>query len=131
MDQTTPPTFSERWYAARPTKMFTMWCCGATAIVTIIIGFTWGQWVTGSTARAIAATHGEETVLRRLTPICVAQINGDPKKADKLKAMRALDAWQRGDYVQTQGWATMPGEQNPETRIAGECAKAAALLLAQ
>ena len=130
MDKIMPPTLSERWAAARPTKMGTLWCCVATAIVTMIIGFTWGQWVTGSTARAMAANQGEETLLRRLTPICVAQLNGDPKKADKLKAMKALDAYQRGDYVQTQGWATMPGEQNPETRIAGECAKIATALLA-
>ena len=45
--------------------------------------------------------------------------------------MKALDAWQRGEYVQTQRWATMPGEHNPETRIASECANAAAILLAE
>ncbi len=79
----------------------------------------------------MAATQGEETVLKRLTPICIAQLNGDPRKAEKLKAMRTLDAWPRSESVQTQGWATMPGEQNPETRIASECAKAAAILLAE
>jgi hypothetical protein len=125
MEYNAPPTLSERWTAARPTKMATFWCCVATAVVTMIIGFTWGQWVTGSTARAMAATQGEETVIKRLTPICIAQLKGDPKKAEKLKAMKALDSWQQGDYVKTQGWATMPGEQDPEARIASECAKLA------
>ena len=128
MDQKTAPTFTERWTSARLTKMGTAWCCVATAIVTIAIGFTWGQWVTASTARAMAATEGEETVVKRLTPICVHQFKGDPKKAEKLAAMKALDTWQQADYVKTQGWATMPGEQDPETRIANECAKLASSL---
>jgi len=131
MDKTTAPTLSERWTAARLTKMATVWCCVVTAIVTMIIGFTWGQWVTGSTARAMAATQGEETILKRLTPICIAQLNKDPKKTEKLKEMKALDSWKQTDYVQTQGWATMPGEQNPETRIASECAKVASSLAAE
>ena len=128
MGQTTAATFTERWASARPTKMVTVWCCVATAVVTIVIGFTWGQWVTGSTARAMAASRGEETLVRRLTPICVAQFRGDPKKEEKLRAMKALDSLQQADYVKTQGWATMPGEENPETRVASECAKLASSL---
>jgi response regulator RpfG family c-di-GMP phosphodiesterase len=27
------------------------------------------------------------------------------------------------DYVQKQGWATMPGEKKPDTRVAEECAR--------
>jgi hypothetical protein len=73
----------------------------------------------------MAASQGEDTLVKRLTPICVAQFNGDPKKDEKLKAMKALDSWQQADYVKTQGWATMPGEQNPETRVASECARLA------
>ena len=129
MGQTTAATFTERWASARPTKMVTVWCCAATAVVTIVIGFTWGQWVTGSTARAMAASRGEETLVRRLTPICVAQFRGDPKKEEKLRAMKALDSLQQADYVKTQGWATMPGEENPETRVASECAKLASSLV--
>ena len=128
MDQKTAPTFTERWTSARLTKMGTVWCCVATAIVTIALGFTWGQWVTGSTARTMAATQGEETLVKRLTPICVHQFKGDPAKVEKLKAMKALDSWQQADYVKTQGWATMPGEQDPETRVANECAKVASAL---
>ena len=128
MDQQTAPTFTERWASARVTKMGTVWCCVATAIVTIALGFTWGQWTTASTARAMAATHGEEALVKRLTPICIAQFKGDPKRDEKLRAMKALDTWQRADYVQTQGWATMPGEENPETRVAMECAKLASSL---
>lgn len=34
-----------------------------------------------------------------------------------------VDAWEQGDYVKKQGWATMPGEKEPESCVADECAK--------
>ena len=40
----------QRWSDARPTKTVTFWCCVASAVLTMIIGFGWGGWVTGGTA---------------------------------------------------------------------------------
>ena len=37
---------------------------------------------------------------------------------------------QGGDYVKKQGWATMPGEAEPASRVADECAKLLMLKLA-
>ena len=122
------PGLGERWSKVRPTKTVMFWCCLATAVVTMVLGFGWGGWVTGSTARAMAAAAGEDTLVKRLVPICLAQAKGDPAKADKLKALKALDSWSQTEYVQKQGWATMPGEQDPEVRIASECAKLAGAL---
>jgi hypothetical protein len=41
----------------------------------------------------------------------------------KLKEVKATDTWQRGDYVKKQGWATMPGEAEPDGKVADECVK--------
>jgi hypothetical protein len=113
----------QRWDDARPTKTVVFWSCMATIIGTMVIGFTWGGWVTGSTARAMAETTSETAVLARLGPICVAQFNGAPEKAERLKQMAEISAWQRSDYIQKQGWATMPGEPQPDRMVATECAK--------
>ena len=51
------------------------------SILTIIIGFTWGGWVTGGTAKKEADT----AVLNRLTEICIAQFYQDPEKVKKFK----------------------------------------------
>jgi hypothetical protein len=89
----------------------------------MIVGFSWGGWVTGSTARSMATVTGEDAVVKRLAPICVVQSTQDPGKALKLKEVQATDTWQRGDYVKKQGWATMPGEKEPDGKVADECVK--------
>lgn len=113
----------QRWSQARPTKTHVVWSCVATAVVTMIIGFSWGGWVTGSTARTMAATTGEDAVAKRLAPMCVVRFTQDPGKDLKLKEVKNTDSWQRGDYVKKQGWATMPGEKEPDGRVADECVK--------
>ncbi len=114
---------SERWNAARPTKTLVFWACVASVALTMIIGFTWGGWVMGSTALNMASMTGENAVVKRLAPICVVRFQQDPKKDQKLKEVKDTETWQRGDYVKKQGWATMPGEQEPDGRVADECVK--------
>jgi hypothetical protein len=116
-------SFGQKWSAARPTKTVVFWCCVASAVATMIVGFSWGGWVTGSTARSMAAVTGEDAVVKRLAPICVVRFSQDPGKDLKLKEVQATDTWQRGDYVKKQGWATMPGEKEPDGKVADECVK--------
>jgi hypothetical protein len=89
----------------------------------MIVGFTWGGWVRGSTAQKMAATTAQAAVVERLTTICVAQFNLDPAKAQKLTELQATSAYERGKYVTNQSWATMPGDEKPENRVADACAK--------
>ena len=116
----------QRWSDARPTKTVVFLSWVACVVVTVIVGFTWGGWVTGNTARRLA----EETIVTRLAPICVVQFNRDPMKDQKLKELKETSTWQGGDYVKKQGWATMPGEAEPASRVADECAKLLMLKLA-
>ncbi len=87
------------------------------AIILAIIGFAWGGWVMGGTAREMA----EVAVVSRLVPICVAQFNRDSEKDQKLKGLKKEDSWKRDDYVEKQGWATMPGEKKPDSEVAEKC----------
>jgi alpha/beta superfamily hydrolase len=112
----------QRWSEARPTKTLVFWSWVAAAVVTMIIGFSWGGWVTGGTARTRAEAMAQDAVVQRLAPICVVQSGQDPAKAMKLVALNEERTWQRGDYVGKQGWATMPGEQEPDSQVAQACA---------
>jgi hypothetical protein len=116
------PSLGQRWSDARPTKTVLFWSCVASMVLTMIVGFSWGGWVTGGTARATAETMAHEAVVTRLAPICVVQSGRDPAKAVKLVALKDESSWQRGEYVGKQGWATMPGEQEPDRRVAEMCA---------
>ena len=54
-----------------------------------------------------------------------AKANGiaDPAKDQKLNDLKAIDSWKRSDFVAQQGWATMPGEEKPDQKVAEACAK--------
>ncbi len=115
-------SLGQRWSDARPTKTLVFWACVASAVLTMIIGFSWGGWVTGGTARTTAENLAQDAVVKRLAPICVVLSGRDPAKAVKLVALKEESAWQRGEYVGKQGWATMPGEQEPDRKVAEACA---------
>ena len=91
----------------------------AAAILTMIVGFSWGGWVTGGTAQKMT----NDALTQRLSSICVGQYNQDPQKAQKLTELQDTSSYQRDDYVKEQGWATMPGEANPDSKVADGCAR--------
>jgi hypothetical protein len=99
------------------------WSCMASIVLTMIVGFAWGGWVTGGTAQKLAETLADTAVVKRLAPICVVQFNQDPGKAQKLTELKGTDSWQRDGYVEKQGWATMPGEAKTDRNVAEACAK--------
>ena len=115
-------SFSQRWREAQLTKTGVFWSLVAVIVLTMIIGFAWGGWVTGGTVRKMTEKMTEEAVVNRLAPICVVQFNQDLGKAQKLSELKEMNNWSRGDYVEKQGWATMPGEEKSDRKVAYECA---------
>ena len=99
-----------------------LWGAVGGAIVLAIVGFAWGGWVTGGTAQEMAEEMAEDAVVARLAPICVEQFNQDSEKDQKLKELKEESSWKRGDYVEKQGWATMPSEKTPDSKVAEKCA---------
>lgn len=117
------PSIRERWIESRPTKRLLLWACVATMIVTVILGFTWGGWTTGSKARFAAEAMVSDAVAKRLAPVCVARFKADPDRAQKLKELKEVSSYEQADYVKKQGWATIVGEETPNGRVADECVK--------
>jgi len=113
------PSYGERWSKTRPKKMVVFWICLATVILTLIVGFNWGGLVTSATAEKMTT----DALAQRLSSICVGQFNQDPQKDQKLTELKDISSYQRDDYVKDQGWATMPGEAQPDHQVADGCAK--------
>ena len=116
-------SFGQWWRDVRPTKTAVFWSWVASVVLTMIIGFAWGGWVTGGTALKLAEKMADDAVVKRLAPMCVVQFNRDPGKDQKLSELKATGSWQGGDYVEKQGWATMAGEGKPDSAVASECAR--------
>jgi hypothetical protein len=101
------------------------WGLGVGAIVLLIVIFAAGWVVTSSSAEAKAEEMVEKAVLNRLAPIAFAQFMQDPNKEEHIREMEKLEYYgtpNRSDYVEKQGWATMPGEKESDSRVAYECA---------
>ena len=97
----------------------------AGMVVLLIVVFSAGWVVTSGSAKTEARLAAGQAVLERLAPIAVAQFMQDPNKEERLKELKKLDSYgmnNRTDYVKKQGWATMPGEKEPDGRVAEEAA---------
>jgi len=114
----------EKLRETRPSKKTVFGLMVAAGILTMIVGFNWGGWITSGTAKERINTGAIDAVTMRLAPMCVAQFNLDPQKTAKLGELKAItSSWERPDYVKKQGWATMPGESSADNDVANACTK--------
>jgi len=95
------------------------------AVVITIVGFSADWIVTSGAANKQAERRAEQAVIAALTPVCVAQFKkmAKEKQATHLAALQDTSSWQRGDYIEEQGWATMPGSKEPDDEVADACAE--------
>jgi hypothetical protein len=89
---------------------------------TLIIGFTWGGWVTGGTANEMAQKGASSALVTALAPICVDKFQHSPEAAANLVELRKVSSWQQGNFVTKGGWATMPGTTEANSAVADACA---------
>ena len=105
-----------------------LWGVAGGAVALAIVGFTWGGWVTGGKAEADATQRANAAVVVALAPVCVDKFQRTADASTNLAALKKVDSWTQGDFVEKGGWATVPGSNSPEQVSA--VAKACALLLA-
>ncbi len=94
---------------------------GGALVWWIVLSAVFG-WMAAGSAEKRAAERADAAVLDVLAPICVDKFNQDSESEAKLKALKEESSWNQANYVVKQGWATMPGSDTPENRIAQACA---------
>lgn len=96
--------------------------CGAAALA--LVGFTFGGWVTGSTAAELARQQADKAVVAALAPICVDKFRQTANADENFGKLKAIGfSWERGTYVSKGGWATLPGSEKPNSGVAQACAE--------
>ena len=98
------------------------WSAVGGALVWWIVLSAGLGWMTAGSAETKAEEQVQAAVRELLTPICVEMFHQDSEREAKLTALTAESVWNQADYVVKQGWATMPGSDSPENRIAKACA---------
>lgn len=78
------------------------------AVATIAIGFIWGGWVTGDTARRMSETAESSGRMSVLVPLCAAQFTATEGAIAKFKAASAYSQENIiGEYVKTVAATSM------------------------
>jgi hypothetical protein len=92
------------------------------AVVTIFVGFSWGGWTLGGTARDMAYAQASSAVVAALAPICVAQFQSAADAPSQLALLKKVSTWEQGTFIEKGGWDKMPGSKSTDTGVARVCA---------
>ena len=96
----------------------------AGAALTLAIGFGWAGWTLGGTATKMTDDASRTAVITALAPICVDKFRHASNADDNLGKLKAISySWEKGTYVSAGGWATMPGNGEPNSAVAQACAE--------
>jgi hypothetical protein len=94
-------------FRASKTQLF--WGCAGSVVVAIVVGFTWGGWVTGGTARTMAEQSAAQARQELASVVCVDRFMAAADMPVQLSALKALErSYQQGKFVEEGGWAIMP-----------------------
>ena len=117
------PGLMQRFEDYQPSKRALGWSCALCAVATMIVGFSWGGWVTGGTAAEMARKVADGASANLAATFCVAQFKSDPAHAVQLASLTKLDSWDRTSFITKGGWATLPGMKEPVSGAADLCAQ--------
>ncbi len=108
----------QRWEDYHPSKTLLFWSCVAVSILTIVVGFAWGGWVTTGTAQEMT----QQARRNLAATFCVQRFLADSDAASEYASFMKVGDWQRGEFIEKGGWAKMPPLDRPLAGIDDLCA---------
>jgi pimeloyl-ACP methyl ester carboxylesterase len=96
-----------------------IWGAVGGAVATIVIGFSWGGWITGGAAANMQKAVAQTAVVQAFTPLCVVKAEQQP---EQISLMQELSRYQRDDFVIEAGWIDNVNEQY-RSGVADACAE--------
>jgi hypothetical protein len=100
-----------------------VWGVVIGAIGMMIIGFSWLGWTRGSTAETLAQERVSAALVAAFTPICIEKFMAQPEATVKLTEFQKTSSWRQREFVEKGGWATLPGSNGPNAKVAVACAE--------
>ena len=115
-------TIGERIGGYKPTKTVWFWSLVGAVGLTMILGFTWGGWVTGGAATDRAEGAAEDAVANLAASICEHRFLRAPDAGVQLSALKEKSSYQRHTFVEEGGWVTFAGAEKPIAGAGELCA---------
>jgi hypothetical protein len=88
----------------------------------VVIGFGWGGWMLGSTAKKMADQSTSSAIVAALAPICVDKFQYATEAKATLAELKLIDSWKQDAFIEKGGW-TFAGTESPNRNVAEACAK--------
>ena len=90
------------------------------AVASMVIGFSWGGWVLGSTAHRLAADQASTAVVAVVTPLCVTKFPQDGDAKASLAVLQKIsNNWEQGQYLERVAGRHGQGPPLPTTSWPG------------
>ena len=94
----------------------------AGAVATMFVGFSWGGWVTGGTAKELQQKGVSAALVLALSPICVEKFQHSAEATANFADLKKVSSWQQASFIEKGGWATIPGGETANRSVAEACA---------
>jgi hypothetical protein len=116
-------SIGKRWdnYKASKTQVF--WACALSVVGTLIIGFTWGGWVTGGTLNQRSAQAASEARAQLVATMCVERFGKAADATARLATLKTTSSWAQDRFLEEGGWVTPPGSANAVSGAAAICVR--------
>lgn len=122
-------SLGQRWNDLQPSKTLLVWSCVGSVAAALVVGFVWGGWVTGGTARSMAESAGEQGRYDLASVICVENFLAAPDARVQLTEFKDISsAYRQRQFIEEGGWAVMPNREDAARQAADLCAKLLAAL---
>jgi pimeloyl-ACP methyl ester carboxylesterase len=122
-------TLSQRFDDYQASKTVLFWACAASVIAAIVVGFSWGGWVTGGTAQELAEDSAAQARQELAAVVCVDRFMAAPDAGVQLTALHEMtSARAQGKFVEDGGWAMIvPASSNTDYAARADHREAAGL----
>jgi hypothetical protein len=114
--------FGQQFRDYQPTKKTLAWSVAGAAVFTMVVGFTWGGWVTGGTAAKMAQDAAEQSAAKLAAVVCVERFVNADDAAAQLATLKETSRWQRRSFLEDGQWTTLAGLEQPVSGAAELCA---------
>ena len=107
-------TLSQRFDDYQASKTVVFWACVGSVVVAIIVGFSWGGWVTGGSAREMAENSAAQARQDLAAVVCVDRFMAAPDVGVQLAALKGMErSYQQSKFVEDGGWAIIVPASSP------------------
>lgn len=108
---------------AQPTHSTVAWAAGGAAVLTMVVGFTLGGWVTGGTAEKMASEAATEARSTLAASLCVENFSLTENARIDHTELASLRGMRQRQFVEQADWSKMPGGQDIDRRSAELCSQ--------